>query len=175
MPKLSERFGMGEVPANLGLTSSHAGEHDLVLDLWMGFSESIFLHTSNKGGDIDFWSPIFYDRPFSSYQADVELNRTLQTGLLEFATGDGEAILLDTKDLDACPIDERPQRSRAQNGRQYPLTRANPKLLRRLRHLLVPGKAYGLRFCGRRFKMWCKDPAVAIWYVPGYQNMSPIE
>lgn len=173
MPSRWEPTKMGDSPANLKLWHSH--KRHLKLDLWMGFSEMILLQIGNKK-DIEFWSPIFHNRPFSYYQADIDLNRALQIGLLEFTTDDGKVIPLDTDELDLCELDKRSRSSTADGGRTYPLARASPGLLSCLRRSLTVGKSYRLQFCERRFKIWCETVTVPLGYVPGYQvQMSPAE
>lgn len=135
--------------------------HDVVLDLFRGFSTRICLDIWNgEEKNFKYYFPAFVKvkvgSNFDSWRYDIDLGRALQMGLLEVADDNDRAVSVKPveRELEAlCVIF---QEAEPINIDIHPIKTINARLLSHLRRCLLPGKQYKLRFCGPRFTIWSK-------------------
>lgn len=131
--------------------------HDIVLDLWKGFSTRIFLQTgSGEEGDINYYLPVFVNSDINDWGDMIDVGRALQIGLLEIADDNDKAVAVNPINEELETLRANRQECDLEGGQTHPLKRINARLLKRLRRSLLPGKRYKLRFCRAHFTIWSK-------------------
>ena len=129
--------------------------HNIVLDLWKGFSTRIYLQSrSDEEEDANHYFPVFVSSNTGDWVDMVDLGRALQMKLLEIADDDDKAVSVKPVDQELETLSANRQESKM--GQTHPLKKINARLLNRLRQHLLPGKRYKLRFCSPRFTIWSK-------------------